>query len=154
MQRQVKALDFEWDVSRPTRVAARQASLSDNDSDGYDAGTGDSGLDALDARTLADFAGRPTSAMLTAAADADELPSRAAALLRDAGWFAGAVGTAEVDALGLVLRVGEIVAIANVGRLLSGNYLVDSVRHTITASSHAMSFNLTRNAVGPASSES
>ena len=149
-QHTVKALDFDWDVSRPTNVSTRQASPTDSDSGGVDASTGDSGLKALDARSLHDFAGRTTTAILTAAADANELPGRAAALLRDAAWFARAQGTTDVDSVGQVLRVGQVVAIKNVGQLLSGNYLVKTVRHTITASNHVMAFTLIRNAVGPA----
>ena len=149
-KRQVNSLDFEWDVARPTEVAARQASLTDSSNDGFDAGTSDSGLTALDARTLADFAGRDTTAMLTAAAETDELPDRARALLRDAGWFARCEGTTAADLVGQVLRVGSVVAIQNVGNLLSGNYLVKRVKHAITAASHEMSFTLVRNAVGPA----
>ena len=38
-QRQVNALDFDWDVSRPTEVQARQASLTDADSGGVNADT-------------------------------------------------------------------------------------------------------------------
>ena len=48
-----------------------------------------------------------------------------------------------------MLRVGLIVAIQNVGNLLSGNYLVKSVHHTITDATHDMAFTLVRNAVGP-----
>ena len=40
-------LDFSWDVTRPTAVAARQASLTDADEDGVSADTSDSGLPPL-----------------------------------------------------------------------------------------------------------
>ena len=51
-----------------------------------------------------------------------------------------------------VLRVGTVVAVEGCGSLLSGKYLVWSVRHTITTQAHAMSFVLVRNAMGPAPS--
>jgi hypothetical protein len=75
---------------------------------------------------------------------------RAAALLRDAGWFARCEGTADVAKLKAVLRVGSVVEIEGVGSLLSGKYLVRNVRHTIMRERHTMAFTLIRNAVGPA----
>ena len=151
---QVQALDFHWDVARPTKVAASQASLTDSDPDGVAADTAASGLAPLDARDLAAFAGRDTAVVLTASGDDPELPARARALLRDAGWFARCEGTADLSTVKTVLRVGAVVAVEGVGTLLSGNHLVKSVRHTITTNSHAMAFTLVRNAVGPAGSGS
>jgi hypothetical protein len=146
----VQSLDFSWDVSRPTQVAARQASLTDSDQNGVSADTDDSGLKALDARPLADFAGRDSSVILSAAADTDELPGRARGVLRDASWFARCEGTADLAVLKTVLRVGDLVEVAGCGSLLSGTYLVWSVRHSITTQAHMMAFALVRNAVGPA----
>lgn len=147
----VPVLDFSWDAGRPTSVAARQASLTDDDSGGFSADTSDSGLAPLDARNLAGFAGKQRTVILTAAADTAELPARATGLLREAGWFARCEGTADVNVLKAVLRVGSVVAVEGCGSLLSGPYLVWSVRHTITTQAHAMSFVLVRNAMGAAS---
>ncbi len=149
---QVQALDFHWDIARPNKVATRQASLSDTDKDGTVADTSDSGLPALDDRDLATFAGRDTTVVLTAAADDDELPGRAQGLLREACWFARCEGSVDISMIKQVLRVGSVIAIENVGQLLSGKYLIRSVRHTITTGSHAMAFTLMRNAVGPSAS--
>jgi len=146
----VPLLDFNWDATRPTAVAARQASLTDSDKDGFSADTSDSGLKALDDQSLASFTGRTKTVMLTAAADTAELPGRASGLLREAGWFARCEGTADVNVVNQVLRVGTVVAVEGCGSLLSGPYLVWSVRHSITTQAHAMSFVLVRNAVGPA----
>jgi phage protein D len=142
-------LEFSWDVVRPTKVAARQASLSDSDQDGVGADTADAGLRALADRSLASFAGRDRTLILTAVADTNELPQRAAGVLREAAWFARCEGTTDLAALGRVLRVGDVVEVAGCGTLLSGKYLVWSVRHQLTAESDAMSFVLARNAVGP-----
>jgi phage protein D len=144
----VKVLEFDWDVSRPTGVSAQQASLTDSDS--VDASTSSSGLKPLSTQALANFAGRPTTVILTATADSDELPGRAAGMLQEAGWFVRVQGTTDVDSVAQVLRVGQIVAIQNIGQLLSGNYLVESVRHTITATNHVMAFVLVSNAIGAA----
>lgn len=146
----VPLLDFSWDATRPTAVAARQASLTDSDKDGRSADTSDSGLKPLDAQSLAAFAGRTKTVVLTAAADTAELPGRANALLREAGWFARCEGTADVNVLNQVLRVGTVVGVEGCGSLLSGPYLVWSVRHSITTQAHAMSFVLVRNAMGSA----
>jgi hypothetical protein len=146
----VPSLDFTWDVTRPTAVTARQASLTGTEQEGTGADTSDSGLAVLDARTLADFSGKDSSVILTAASDSDELPGRARAVLRDAGWFARCEGTADLAVLRTVLRVGDLVSVDGCGSLLSGTYLVWSVRHSITTQNHTMAFVLVRNAVGPA----
>lgn len=147
---QVAALDFHWDVVRPTKVAASQASLTDSGQDGVSADSSESGLAPLDARDLAGFAGRDTTVVLTAAGDDAELAGRVGGLLRDAAWFARCEGSADISMLKTVLRVGAVVAIEGVGTVLSGKQLVKSVRHTITANSHSMAFTLVRNALGPA----
>jgi phage protein D len=146
----VSALDFEWDATRPTAVAARQALFNDSDPDGASGDTSDSGLALLDARGLADFTGKPLTVLLTAPVDdAGELKLRAQALLREADWFVRCEGETDVARLQAVMRVGTVVALAGVGSIHSGNYLVWTVRHTITAEAHKMKFVLLRNAVGP-----
>lgn len=145
----VPVLDFAWDAARPTSVATRQVSFSDNDQGGVSADTTDSGLTPLDARPLADFAGQERTVLLTAAADSGELPGRASGLLRETGWFVRCEGTADVNVLGRVLRVGDVVELEGCGSLLSGKYLVWSVRHVFTTQAHTMTFALARNALGP-----
>ncbi|WNG35771.1 phage late control D family protein [Archangium violaceum] len=151
----VTALDFEWDVSRPTDVAAQQVLTQGSASESASGDASDSGLQPLDERGLADFAGRPMKVMLTTTVDdAGELQQRARALLRESGFFSRCTGEVDVAALKAVLRVGTVVRIDGAGSLHSGKYLVWSVRHTITADSHRMGFVLVRNAVGPAPSGS
>jgi len=146
----VDALDFDWDVTRPSTVKASQALFNDSSENGISADTSDSGLTALDERTLADFAGRAMTVMLTAPVDdAGELRLRAQSLLREAGWFVRCEGEADVSRLNAILRVGTVVQIEGVGSLNSGKYYVWSVRHTITVDAHKMKFVLVRNAVGP-----
>jgi phage protein D len=147
----VDALDFEWDVSRPTGVVARQALFTDSDPDGAIGDTSSSGLTTLGDRDLATFAGQPMQVLLAAPVDdGGELSMRAAAVLRDAGWFVRCQGQADLTRLGIVLRAGALVRVDGVGTMFSGTYLVRSVRHTITATSHKMSFVLLSNAVGAA----
>lgn len=146
----VRALDFDWDVTRPSAVKASQALFNDSNEDGVSGDTNDSELPLLDARSLADFAGKPMTVLLTAPVDdAGELQLRAKSLLRESGWFVRCEGEADVSRLNAVLRVGTVVQIEGVGSLNSGKYYVWSVRHTITADSHKMKFTLVRNAVGP-----
>jgi phage protein D len=150
----VSALDFEWDVTRPSAVKASQILFNDPSEDGASADTSDSGLPPLDQRSLADFAGRPVAAMLTAPVDdAGELSLRAQALLRDAGWFVRCEGEADVESIKTVLRAGTIVQVDGAGGLNSGKYLVWSVRHSFTQEAHKMRFVLMRNAVGPAGAD-
>lgn len=145
----VPVLDFSWDASRPTSVETRQVSLADNDKTGVSAATSDSGLSPLDARTLADFVGKERTVLLTAAADTTELPYRSAGLLRESNWFVRCEGTTDVNVLKRVLRVGQVVTVEGCGSLLSGKYLVWSVRHTFSTQAHMMAFALVSNTVGP-----
>lgn len=147
----VDALDFEWDIARPTEAAANQALFDSDEETGAQAEESDSGLAPLDERTLAAFAGRPFKARLTAAAfDAADLSARLQALLGEAGWFARCEGEADLSRVGKVLRAGTVVQINGAGSVHSGKYLVWSVRHTISQDAHKMKFVLKRNAVGPA----
>ncbi|MBN9508173.1 MAG: hypothetical protein J0I21_03545 [Alphaproteobacteria bacterium] len=147
----VRALDIEWDATRPSAVVARQALFSDSDEDGATGDADDSGLDALGDRALADFTGQAVTVLLTAPVDdAGELSQRARAVLRDTNWFVRCEGEADVDRLGVVLRAGMIVALSGIGAVHSGNYLIWNVRHRITPEAHSMKFVLLRNAVGAA----
>ena len=145
----VSAVDLEWDATRPTAVVARQALFSDPSANGVSADTSNSGLPALGDRTLAAFTTQAMTVLLAAPVDdGGELTLRAQGLLREAAWFVRGEGEADVERLGVVLRAGMIVAIAGIGALHSGRYLVWTVRHTITADAHTMKFTLVRNAVG------
>jgi hypothetical protein len=145
----VDYLDFEWDVSRPSAVAARQALFSDNDPDGASGDTDSSGLNLLGDTGLASFARKPMQVLLAAPVDdGGELSMRARAVLRDAGWFVRCEGAADLSRLGIVLRAGSLVDVDGVGATFSGTYLVWSVHHVISATAHKMSFVLLRNAVG------
>src|SRR5262249_34954972 len=108
-------------------------------------------LRPMDQRGLADFSGSPLTALLTTtAADAGTLTQRADSLLREAGWFVRCQGSTDAGRLGSILRVGTVAKLDAAGALHSGNYLVWSVRHRITAENHEMAFVLLRNAVGAA----
>ena len=151
----VSALDIAWDVMRPSAVTAQQALFTDSDPDGAGGTVSDSGLAPMDQRGLSDFAGGPLTALLTTtAADAGTLTQRADSLLREAGWFVRCQGSTDADRLGSILRVGTVAKLDAAGALHSGNYLVWSVRHRITAEKHEMAFVLVRNAVGAAASAS
>ncbi|MEK6676309.1 MAG: hypothetical protein AABZ47_11730 [Planctomycetota bacterium] len=151
----IRSLDIEWDIMRPTSVRARQALFTDSTPEGASGDTDASGLASMDERDLATFSGTPMTAMLTVPVDdAGELRQRADAVLREAGWFVRCSGEADVSLLQTVLRVGRVVKIETLGSVHSGNYFVWSVRHRIEAQSHKMQFVLVRNAVGPAPSGS
>lgn len=147
----VSALDFEWDVARPSAVTASQALFTDSSEDGASGDSTDSGLAPLDERTLADFAGKPITTRLTVPVDdAGELTLRAQSLLRETGWFARCEGETDAGRLKAVLRAGTVVQVDGAGSLNSGKYFVWSVRHSFTPDAHKMRFTLVRNAVGPA----
>ena len=147
----VDALEVEWDVARPAHTLAK-ALLDQKDAENGD--TQDSGLTSLDQRTLAQFIDHDDYVMearLTTAVDsAGELTERAAALLREGGWFVRCEGEADLSRLNWVLRVGTVVRVNGAGRVHSGKYFVWSVRHSIDARAHRMKFVLVRNAVGAA----
>jgi len=138
-------------VMRPSAVTARQALFTDKDSDGAGGTVTDDGLAPMDQTDLATFATSTVTALLTTtAADAGTLTQRADSLLREAGWFVRCQGSTDVARLGSILRVGTVAKLDAAGGLHSGNYLVWSVRHHITAEKHEMAFVLVRNAVGTA----
>jgi hypothetical protein len=152
----VDALDLEWDIMRPTEVTASGLPVGTDGSDPYSTDAATSGLPALDATDLRTYAGRASRRILTATADIHELPYRASAVLRDAGWFVRCRGEADAERLGVLLRTGTVVALAGAGALHSGNWFVWSVHHRITPSDHRIQFTLARNALGrsvPATSD-
>ena len=52
------------------------------------------------------------------------------------------------DKTGLLLRAGRTVLVKGLGSTLSGRYLVQRVRHTVTTAAHKQSVTLVRNALG------
>jgi hypothetical protein len=145
----VDAIDLEWDATRPTAVTARSALFSDADQNGASGDSSDSGLKSLGDRNLASFTGQPMTVLLATAVDsAGELTQRAQGVLREADWFLRCEGEADAERLGVVLRAGMLVALNGIGAVLSGNWIVWTVRHTLTQQGHKMAFTLLRNAVG------
>ncbi len=147
----VSAIDISWDVMRPSAVTARQALFTDKDSDGAGSTVTDSGLPT-------DGSDRPRDLQHRSGDRAAHhhrvrcctLTQRANSLLREAGWFVRCQGSTDAARLGAILRVGTVAKLDAAGALHSGNYLVWSVRHHITAEKHEMNFVLVRNAVGVA----
>ncbi len=147
----VNALDISLDVMRPSAVNAFQALFTDADADTAGAGGNftDDGLPLMSDQSLAAVTGSTVTALLTTtAADSGTITQRANSLLREAGWFVRCEGSTDADLLGSILRVGQVVALNAAGAIHSGNYLVWSVRHKITAEKHEMKFVLVRNAMG------
>jgi hypothetical protein len=147
----VSELDISYDTMRPDAVNAFQALFTDADGDATGAGGNftDDGLPAMSDRNLVTVTGSPVTALLTTtAADSETVTQRAKSLLREAGWFVRCEGATDASLLGSILRVGDIVALNAAGAIHSGNYLVWSVRHRITAEKHEMKFVLVRNALG------
>lgn len=145
----VGALDLEWDATRPTHVLAGQGLFTSDDPDAASTDVSDSGLTLLSDQGLSDFTGRTMTVLLAAPVDdAGELRMRAQALLRESGWFVRCEGEADVARCGAVIRAGTIVAVEQIGSLLSGKHLVWSVHHSISVDSHLMRFTLVRNALG------
>jgi len=145
----VEALDFDWDVLRPTEAAASQVDLTQPARTGTDVTAAASDLAPLDARDYPSYLGRTSKLLLTAAADVAELARRTAAVLAESGFFARCTGEADADRIGTILRVGDVVMIEGAGTLQSGNWLVWNVRHVFSLDSWRMRFTLVRNAMGP-----
>ena len=146
----IRQIDFEWDIMRPTAVVARQALFTDPSESGASGDSSQSGLATLDERDLATFAGRSMQVILTAPADdAGQLQRRAQALLGESQWFVRCTGEADLASLHVLLRAGAIARVETAGSVHSGKYLVWSVRHSISPESHKMNFHMVRNAAGP-----
>jgi hypothetical protein len=145
----VDSLDFDWDVMRPSQVDASQVDLTQASGQGTDVSTGSSGLPALGARDYPTYLGTASTLQLTGPADVPELDLRTAAVLVDSGCFARCSGEADVDRLGALLRVGDVVSIEGAGSIQSGTWLVWEVRHRFSLDAWKMQFTLVRNAMGP-----
>jgi hypothetical protein len=146
----VDALDFDWDVMRPTEADASQVDLTQSSDAGTDISADDSGLSPLDDRDYPTYLGQSSTLLLTAPADLPELSQRTAAVLTESGFFARCTGEVDADRIATILRVGDVVTIEGAGNLQSGNWLVWNVRHAFSLDSWKMSFTLVRNAMGPA----
>ena len=146
----VEALDFDWDVMRPTEADASQVDLTQSSDTGTDVTTDASGLPPLDKRDYPTYLGQASKLLLTAPADAAELGQRTAAVLTESGFFSRCAGEADADRIGTILRVGDVVTIEGAGSIQSGNWLVWNVRHSFSLDSWKMGFTLVRNAMGPA----
>ncbi len=81
------------------------------------------------------------------AGDLAEATRRQIAALNDASWVVRAEAESSVRALGSLVRPREVVTVAGVGAVDSGDYFVDSVRHRISTTDHLMNIKLRRNAV-------
>ena len=146
----VDSLEFDWDVLRPTEVSASQVDLQQASDTGTTQTADSSGLSPLDARDYPTYAGQTSTLILSAPADVADLTQRAAAVLVESGFFVRCTGEANVDRLGAVLRVGDVVTIEGAGSIHSGNWLVWEVRSQFTVDVFTMRFTLVRNAMGPA----
>jgi hypothetical protein len=147
----VDALDFDWDVMRPTQADASQVDLTQAADEGTDVSADDSGLTPLDDRDYPSYLGQSATLLLTAPVDVPELDQRTAAVLAESGFFTRCTGDVAADRIGVILRVGDVVTIAGAGSIHSGNWLVWNVRHKFSLQAWTMSFTLVRNAMGPAS---
>ncbi len=146
----VETLDFDWDVMRPTESTASQVDTTQASATGTVVTEASSGLKQLDERSYPTYLGRSSTLLLTAPADVAELGQRTQAVLAESGFFARCTGEADVDRIGAVLRVGNVVTIAGAGNIQSGNWLVWNVRHRFSLDGWTMGFTLVRNAMGPA----
>jgi hypothetical protein len=146
----VEKLDFDWDVMRPSQIAASQVDLTQASDEGTETDTDTSGLTTLADRDLSTYSGRSSTLMLTTPGDVTELAQRTGAVLTESGFFTRCTGEADADRLGAVLRAGDVVTIEGAGAIHSGNWLVWTVRHKFGINSFKMQFTLVRNGVGAA----
>jgi phage protein D len=139
----LRGLELDWDVERPTTASAKQLGLRDKGT--IDGDVARSPLSPLGARAFADIAAARGVQVVAPVDDVGDLRARAEAALVDGGWFIRARGETSTRALGAVLRAHTIVQLDGMGRRHSGRYVVSSVRHRIDATAHAMEFTLARN---------
>jgi phage protein D len=139
-----QSLDLAWDVERPTSASAAQLDL--NTKEALDGAVTQSPLMGLAGQRLADIA--PETRQLHLAApvdDAGDLSARAEGALIEAEWFVRVQGQTSLHALGHLVRTHTVVELQGVGSRHSGKYFVGAVKHTISATGHAMDVELWRN---------
>jgi len=141
----IEQLDIQWDVERPTSVAALQLDLNTkSDIDGTVSSTPQT---LLGSSGLADITGDTRSQYLTAPSDdAGDLQSRSEGAVIDADWFISASCSASLGVLGSLVRAHSVVTVRGAGTRHSGRYFVSAVRHEIDNVSHRMQIELLRNA--------
>ncbi|MFI0445516.1 hypothetical protein [Actinomadura sp. 6N118] len=72
----------------------------------------------------------------------------ASALARRSAYTVTLTATLDTERIGLLLRARRPVLVRGLGSVLSGRYLVDKVRHTVTLEAHRQEVTLKRNALG------
>ncbi|GAA0712548.1 hypothetical protein Drose_13545 [Dactylosporangium roseum] len=110
--------------------------------------TGDSAGDA-DAQGAAPLGGAVTVLLAPTDVDGEVDPQRAADGLAGRSAY-GVTLTAEIDTdrLGVLFRARRPVLVKGLGSTLSGQYLVEKVRHQVTLAAHRQRLTLRRNALG------
>lgn len=143
----VRGLDIEWDVERPTSVETLQLDL--NTKEDIDGGAERSPLEALGGSSLAEITADTRSAHLTAPSDdAGDLRARGEGMLIETGWFVRATCETGLERVGRLVRVNSVVQVRGAGSRHSGRYFLAAVRHVIDNVAHRMELELIRNAWG------
>jgi hypothetical protein len=122
--------------------ATRIPALSDSPQTGEGIGT-------ADAQGALPLGGQATVLLAPSDLDGEVDPAATAAGVADRSAFAVRM-TVEVDSdiVGLVVRARRTILVRGLGSTLSGRYLVERVRHRVTADRHVQALTLTRNALG------
>lgn len=88
------------------------------------------------------------TACLTVAGNQEELQTRAASALTDAGWFVTASAKTTAHMLEGIVQPHDVVPVEGLGTRDSGDYQISAVTHIINAADHHMEVQLRRNALG------
>ena len=143
----VTRFEAREDVERPTSatvvgIDASSVKQEKNDADDKDDAIGQG------EHKLTDVTGLKRTLCVTGAGSANDVKTRAAAALADAGWFITATASTTAYMLGGVLQPHDIVQVEGIGSRHSGPYRVRKVTHVINAADHFMDLELQRNTHG------
>jgi hypothetical protein len=143
--RNVDEFEMEFDALRPTSAAAAGVRIIDREFVSAEADAPD--LAPLGDESAHDVVGTPGVTLLARTreeqADLDAATAAAADL---SSWAYSARGAVDTDRYGGVLSPYNVVKVAGVGPVLSGDYLVSQVTHVISDAAYRQEFGLRRNA--------
>jgi phage protein D len=143
--RNVDQFEMEFDALRPTTAAAAGVRIIDKE---FVSAEADSADDApLGEEAALDVLTAPAATLLARTREEEaDLDAATAAAVNLSSWAYSARGAVDADRYGGVLAPHQVVRVAGVGPVLSGDYLVSQVTHVISDAAYRQQFSLRRNA--------
>jgi phage protein D len=144
-ERNVDEFEMAFDALKPTTAAAGGVRIIDKEV--VSAETAAADLAPLGDEGAHDVLAAPATTLLARTREEQaDLDAAATATVNLSSWAYSARGAVDADRYAGVLSPHQVVRVAGVGPVLSGDYLVSQVTHVITDDRYRQQFSLRRNA--------